>query len=84
MACDERIPLELRDELVCACQGVCRSLGVRHRELDDRLAEHPAKAGAARLAGDLLFEVVHVRERRRPRFDHLEHGEPCARTHELG
>ena len=53
-------------------------------KLDDRLTEHAAQAGRLRLARDLLLEVVHVREGRRARLDHLERGQPRARAHELG
>ena len=54
-------------------------LGVGHRKLDDRLPEHAAQPGGLRLLRDLLLEVVHVREGRGARLDHLERGQPRAR-----
>ena len=64
-------------------RAIGRRLGVRHRELNDRLPEHAANACLARRASDLLLEVIHVGIRRRTRLDHLEGGESRAGAHEF-
>ena len=86
---DQVVALEPGDERGGARQALGRRPGVGHRELDDRLAEHPAQAGRPGHRRDLLLEVVHVGVGRRARLDHLERRQPRAgaderRAHRLG
>ena len=79
---DQVVVGELPDEALGSRQAFFRRLRVGHRELDDRLAEHAAKAGGLRGPGNLLLEVIHVDVGRRPRADHFERREPGAGAHE--
>ncbi len=81
---DQVVPGKSIEECGGAREAVRRCLRVRYRKADDRLAEDAAQARLLRRAGNFLFEVVHVRVRRRPGFNHLEGGEPRSRPHELG
>ncbi|MGC4080588.1 MAG: hypothetical protein QM736_00335 [Vicinamibacterales bacterium] len=81
---DQRIALERLDERFGACERIGRGLRVGHGELNHRLPEDAAQPRVSGGLRDLLFEVVHVGERRRARLDHLRRGEPRADAHELG
>ena len=76
----ERIAPERPDERVGACQRTRRASSASATgKLDDGLARaRRADPASCAVRGDLLLEVIHVGERRRPRLDHLERGQARA------
>jgi hypothetical protein len=79
----ETVVLELLDEALGPGQPFRRRFGIGRRELNDRLAQHGAQPGLDRRLRYLFLEVVHVDERRRPRLDHLDGGQPRPDPHQL-
>ena len=79
---DQLVAGELLEELLRSSERIGGCFRVSHGKPDDALPQHAAQAGFLRSPRDLLLEVVHVREKRRPGLNHLERREPRAGSHE--
>ena len=80
---DQRVAFPLVRELLDVLHAFVPGFIVGRGKIEQRLAEHGTHSGFRRLFGNGVLEVIHIHERRRAAFDHLQTAELGPPAHKL-